>query len=194
MTTPKIYLLDWNLGMANEWHARFDDVPNVIISTESFECFMWEHSDDVDCIVSPANAYGLMDGGYDLAITRFLGEEAQQMVQKEILARFCGEQTVGTALSVFCGGYTLIHTPTMRVPSTILDDMVVYAATRSALIEAMRVGVRSMVFPALGAGTGGVPYARVAFLMRAAYDQVLNPPAHLDWDYALAQPLPDRDR
>lgn len=194
MDAPTIYLLDWNLDMAREWRESFAGLPNVRVSTDSFEDFMLCHSDEVDCIVSPANSYGLMDGGFDLSITRFLGEEAQWLVQDQILERYFGEQPVGTAISVRCSGYTLIHAPTMRVPSTIVDDMVVYAAMRAALAEALRVGVRSMVVPAFGAGTGGVAPRSVARLMRAAYDQVMNPPASLDWDYAMARPLPDRDR
>lgn len=28
---------------------------------------------DVECVVSPANSFGLMDGGYDLTITMWFG-------------------------------------------------------------------------------------------------------------------------
>ena len=193
-TMPEIHLLDWNLEMAREWQEQFAGLENVHVSTDSFEIFMLRHFDDVDCIVSPANSYGLMDGGYDLSIIQFLGEEAQELVQAAILEKHCGEQPVGSSLSIRCEGRVLIHTPTMRVPSTIVDEMVVYQAMRTTLIEALAQGVRSMVIPAFGAGTGAVPYAAVARMMRAAYDQVANPPTTLDWDYAYGRKLPDQVR
>ena len=40
---------------------------------------------DVECVVSPANSYGFMDGGYDLAITNYFGEALMEKVQRLII-------------------------------------------------------------------------------------------------------------
>lgn len=77
---------------------------------------------------------------------------------------------------------------------TIVDPMVVYHCTRSALLEAMRNGASAMAFPAFGAGTGMVPFETVARLMGEAYDQVASPPEALDWRNAHSRSLPDTVR
>ena len=83
----------------------------------------------------------------------------------------------------------------LRVPSAIVDPMVVYHAMRSTLIEAMRKGVQTMVVSAFGAGCGMLPFDTVAGLMAAAYRQVASPPKEISWDYANSRgELPDMDR
>lgn len=42
--------------------------------------------------------------------------------------------------------------------------------------------ISTIVFPAMGAGFGGVPYTAVARQMAAAYHHYLNPPHRMDWD------------
>ena len=94
-----------------------------------FASFMKTHEGRIDAVVSPANAYGLMDGGYDKALTDYFGNDLQLAVQKEIIKRFYGEQPVGTSFSSPIpdhSGMLLIHTPTMRSPSQIKDIMIVY--------------------------------------------------------------------
>lgn len=46
---------------------------DVACVCESLENFLNTHT--IDCVVSPANSFGLMDGGYDLAITEYFGEQ-----------------------------------------------------------------------------------------------------------------------
>ncbi len=73
---------------------------------------------DFDCLVSPANSFGLMDGGMDAAIVRFLGSQVQERVQERILTEYLGEQPVGTSFIVETGHPKhpfLAHTPTMRL-------------------------------------------------------------------------------
>lgn len=193
MELPKIYLLDISMSLVNAWNDAFEDEPNVIAVHGDFVRFMDKHP-EVDCIVSPANSYGIMDGAYDYAITKYFGKELMRAVQGRILDVWFGEQPVGTSISVKHKGITLIHTPTMRVPSTIVDPMVVYHSMRSTLIEALHDDVRAMVVPAFGAGCGKLPFDVVATLMAAAYRQVANPPARINWEYANSRPLPDNER
>ena len=78
----------------------------------------------------------------------------------------------------------LIHTPTMRAPSAIADPLVVYRCMRTTLMCALNNRVESIVIPAFGGATGNVPYCSIAALMKEAYDQVMNPPKSLNWEYA----------
>ncbi len=68
----QIYLLDINKEMTDAWHKCFDS-SNVEIVNEDFATFMSKHP-NIEAIVSPANSFGLMDGGYDKAITNYFGE------------------------------------------------------------------------------------------------------------------------
>ncbi|MBQ7712992.1 MAG: macro domain-containing protein [Clostridia bacterium] len=139
---------------------------------------------EVECVVSPANAFGLMDGGYDAAITAWFGEQLPKRVQRYILENYYGEQPVGTSFLIDAGrdGQKLIHTPTMRVPSKILDPAVVYQSMRTTLMTALGAGVRSIVIPVFGGRTGGVPDGLAAKMMWLGYDQVMRPNRTIDWE------------
>jgi len=179
-----IYLLDRSESVTAAWRRSFCDCEDVAVICGDFAEFM--DRNNVDCVVSPANSYGLMDGGYDLAITRYFGPELQKQVQKYILQNYCGEQPVGTAFLINIPGSDkkLIHTPTMRVPSPIRDPIVVYQCMRVTLMLAKEHQIGRIVIPAFGRLTGRLPAELVADLMRAGYDQVYHPPKALDWDYA----------
>ena len=190
MYCPITYLLDQEPCMTDAWQQAFEDISGVHVVQDDFTSFMDTHP-QVDCIVAPGNSYGLMDAGYDAAIVSYYGEGLKHAVQRKILDEWFGEQPVGTSMSIEHAGITLVHTPVMRVPSVVRDPMVVYHATRSALIEAMRRGVKAVVLPAFGAGCGKVPHDVVARLMAQAYKQLLNPPSELTWHYAHSLDLPD---
>lgn len=170
--------------MAKAWEEQFDGVKTVKVVCSDFGRFMVEGK--VDCVVSPANAYGLMDGGYDQAITDWFGEELQMRVREHILSNFCGEQPVGTSFIIDAkkDGVRLIHTPTMRYPDRIRDPLVVYTCTRTCLMCAMQNGVKSIVVPAFGALTGCLSPQTVAGMMKRAFDQLSVPPAYISWRYA----------
>lgn len=180
----KIFLLDCNNSIIESWSHYFKDIPNVVIINDDFKDFM--DNNDVSCIVSPGNAYGLMDGGYDLAISEWFGWELMRTVQSVILKRYRGEQPVGTSIIVDTGikDIKLIHTPTMRVPSRIIDASIVYQCMRTCLITAIDNSIQSIVIPAFGGGCGAVPASLIGSLMYNAYAQIMNPPSELNWEYA----------
>ena len=78
----KIYLLDNNFNMIREWKRYFADVSCVEIVYDDFENFMKIHK--VDCVVSPANSFGLMVGGFDLAISKWFSWGFMESVQSYI--------------------------------------------------------------------------------------------------------------
>ena len=149
LSEMKIYLLDNNPAMTEAWEQYFPAVPNVKIINDDFANFMNTHS--VDCVVSPANAYGLMDGGYDYAISEWFGWDLQKKVQKYILEKLYGEQPVGISIIIDTGknGIKLIHTPSMRYPDKIREPLIVYQCMRTCLMTAMNNGVRTIVIPHL---------------------------------------------
>lgn len=189
LSEMKIYILDIVKSKADYAAEWFRDKPNVKVVNQSFEAFMSDT--DVECVVSPGNAYGIMDGGYDYAITSWFGEQLTQRVRKHIIDNFCGEQLVGTSFIIDAGKgeQKLIHTPTMRTPQEIIDPAIVYQCMRSTLMCAMDNDASSVVIPLFGCSTGGVEARLAAELMLRAYEQLENPPKQLDWDYAREQEI-----
>ena len=171
---PLVYLLAMQPELANAFAQVFSDADGIIIAREDFASFMDRHP-EVTGIVSPANSFGLLSGGLDKAIRDYLGKELQDAVRERIKNEWFGEQTVGTSLTVDipgCPAKKLLHTPTMRTPLKIMDDLIVYSCMRSALIEAIKNDVAAMVVPAFGGGSGQLPVEVIAHHMRLAWDQI----------------------
>lgn len=181
----KIYLLDINKNIVDAWKSSFKYCSNVEVIHESFENFMNTHQ-DIDAVVSPANSFGLMDGGYDKAITLYFGKELMRDVQDYIIDKWYGEQPVGTSFSIPIKNTDkiLIHTPSMRTPEVIEDPRIIYQCMRTTLIEAFNKNVENIVIPAFGGLTGKVEPNALAYMMKAAYDQVFHRPDKLNWGYA----------
>ena len=144
-------------------------------------------------MVSPANSFGLMDGGIDAAITRFFGVELMLAVQKRIIEEYLGEQPVGTSMIVETGNLKhpfLAHTPTMRIPLTISHTDHVYLAMWAMLREVHHHNhsderkINIIACPGLGTGTGRVPFREAARQMSLAYKNYLKPPMQINWAYA----------
>lgn len=180
----KVYLLDKNKIITDMWRAYFRDEKDVEVVCDEFENFMESHN--VECIVSPVNSYGLMDGGYDLAITEYFGEELMKKVQKYIIENYYGEQPVGTSfiMKTDAKNIQMIHTPTMRIPSKIKEPMVVYQAMRTTLMTALENNIKSIVIPAFGGCCGFMNPQVLCEFMYEGYRQIMNPPEKINWDYA----------
>lgn len=180
----KVYLLDRNKRISDIWKIYFRDEQDVEVMCCGFEKFMENYN--VECIVSPANSYGIMDGGYDLAITEYFGEELMKKVQKYIIRNYYGEQPVGTSFIIETGvkNIKLIHTPTMRIPAKIKEPMVVYQAMRTTLMTALENNIKSIVILAFGGCCGDMNPQELCELMYEGYRQIMNPPEKLSWDYA----------
>jgi O-acetyl-ADP-ribose deacetylase (regulator of RNase III) len=172
---PALALRTLDEGMAAAWEAHFQ-LPEVTIAVGDIL------ETNVDAILSPANSFGFMDGGIDLLYSRFFGWELQDALQERIASEYDGELPVGQAILLPTGhkaiGF-LVSAPTMRVPAVIDGTVNVYLAFRAALLAVQRHNtgrgpkIRSLASPALGAGIGGMPFARVARQMFAAYSDVV---------------------
>ena len=178
-----IYLIERDPWKFKCLELYFKNLDNVHTVNADFRDFIKETQ--VECVVSPANSFGLMDGGYDRALTEWYGEQLQERVQQYIITYFYGEQPVGTSFIIDTNkdGQKLIHTPTMRVPQTITDPCVVYQCMRTTLITATENNVKSILIPMFGGRTGGVKPDVIAKMMRFGLDQLQSVPAKLDWEY-----------
>lgn len=153
-----------------------------------------------DALVSPANSFGFMDGGLDLAYSQHFGWDLQMRLRRQILEGHSGELLVGAAEVVETGKMVpglMIAAPTMRVPMRLPEDSVnSYLSTRAALLAARdgrlpdgnlassRIKVLSV--PAMGTGVGRISPKVCARQMRAAYDAVVISPAKLPTSWAEA--------
>ncbi|EDS8887320.1 macro domain-containing protein [Salmonella enterica subsp. enterica serovar Newport] len=180
-------------AMAAAFECYFQNTDNVEIIPVPFETIP-----EFDCMVSAANSFGLMDGGVDAAITTYFGTQLQRRVQKYIIQEYLGEQPVGTAFITETGDGEhpwLVHAPTMRVPLIIDGTDAVYNATRAALLAIFQHNksvaeykkIKSVVFPAMGAGCGQVPPDSVARQMKLAWDSFINCATEINWQYASAR-------
>ena len=182
----ELWLIHPDEEMCEAFRTRFDGLPSFRVIQSRFE-----HLPPHDCFVTAANSFGIMNAGIDAAVIRFHGEELMQRVQNRILNEYLGEQPIGTSFIESTGnpGFPFIaHSPTMRVPGSIEGTDKVYAATWASLLAVYHFKVKNesplktVVFPAMGAGFGGVPYSEVARQMAVAYRHYLNPPHRMNWD------------
>jgi O-acetyl-ADP-ribose deacetylase (regulator of RNase III) len=172
-------LIDRSPQLAAAWQRAFGTIAEVEILTGDY------FQRPADAIVSPANSFGFMDGGLDLAIRNVLGDQIQHRVQQVILDKHLGELPVGSAEIVATDHPRwpyLISAPTMRVPEPVSFTINAYLAFRAALLAAMHFNraagerkIASLVCCGLGTGVGGIAPARCATQMLLAYKDLLMP-------------------
>jgi len=182
MLPSTILLVDRSQSLVDRWREQFADCPSV----QAVEGDYFERP--ADAIVSPANCFGIMDGGLDLAIRDQLGFAVESKVQQVIVDRYHGELPIGCAEIVETNDSRwryLIAAPTMRVPEPIPYTINAYLAFRAVLVAIENFNkslgkreIDSLVCCGLGTGIGKVSPERCARLMRAAY-QIMKAPARI---------------
>jgi O-acetyl-ADP-ribose deacetylase (regulator of RNase III) len=191
----KLVLCDFNEELVNEWKMAFKEHPEVEIRYGRFEDV------DFDCVVSPANSFGLMDGGIDEAITMHFGQQMMDRVQQRIIEKYAGEQPVGTCEIVRATANEnserikfVAHTPTMIIPANIAHTTNVYMAMKAMLLavekhnkENINNRINTVVCSGLGTGAGRVPFKKAANDMSKAYYNFKHRPNQLSWKFALVR-------
>jgi O-acetyl-ADP-ribose deacetylase (regulator of RNase III) len=187
----ELILVDVQTELCEAWINSFKNLPRVTVYNGKFQ-----EITEFDCIVSPANSFGLMDGGIDLLIRNFFGMQVQKNVQKIIKKEFYGEQPVGTSIIVDTENDDhpfLAHTPTMRVPRDISNTDNVYNAA-FAMFRAIanhnkndRTRINKVLCPGLGTATGRVKPKEAARQMALAYKNFLEPTTNLIWSNLIAR-------
>jgi len=170
--------------LADAWQQHCGDLADVTIHRGSILDLK------IDAVVSPANSFGFMDGGIDHLYSHHFGWHVQDRLQQLIKERHRGELLVGTAEVVETDDSNipfLIAAPTMRVPMRLNDSVHPYLAARAVLLlikhgtfpagslagEAITDGIKSVAFPGLGTGVGGVGFNTCAHQVRAAIEHVV---------------------
>jgi len=143
-----------------------------------------------DCIVSPTNSFGLMDGGIDRAISYmlntiddvdYIGKKVRNVIHK----KHGGEQPIGTCMIISTDNLKfpyLAHAPTMRIPRNSVNTLNPYYAFKAVLCEVLNFNetqrskiepiIKSILTTTFCTGCGEMPL-RMAFLqMKKAYDVV----------------------
>ena len=132
-------------------------------------------------LVSPANSFGAMSGGFDLAIRKaYRPFPIEDRVREAIDAQAAGELPVGCALVVPTPETRYSHlvvAPTMRTPRDMRGTLAAYLAFRAVLLAVRRwnangadVPIQRLVCPGLATGIGQMDAETAARQMRAAWD------------------------
>jgi O-acetyl-ADP-ribose deacetylase (regulator of RNase III) len=180
MFPERVFLLDRERRLAAAWKEAFSDVAAVEVVHGDF------FSTEAEAMVSPANSFGIMDGGLDRAIRDVLGAGVERRVRDRIIEHHHGELPVGLAEVVATDDARwplLVCAPTMRIPESASNTTNAYLAFRAALLALVRHGtargrpVASVVCPGLCTGIGAMSARRCAAQMRIAFRQVSNSPA-----------------
>lgn len=179
-----LVLTDVELSMVQAWQKFCGDLDFVKIHHGSILSL------SVDAVVSPANSYGFMDGGIDLAYSHFFGWQIQEKLQKIIYHKYHGELLVGNAEIVETENPQipfLIASPTMRVPMQLGNTVNPYLAARAVFLlwkygivyqgvfaeSPISEVVQTIAIPGLGTGVGGVGVNTCAKQVRSAIDDFL---------------------
>jgi O-acetyl-ADP-ribose deacetylase (regulator of RNase III) len=183
---------------ADDAHAAFQrafaGVPAVRLTRDD----ICRAAAGVDCLATPGNSFGRMDGGADGSINTLLsageagGGRVHERVQRFLVCNYFGEQPVGTCVFLpvtHPSVQILAHVPTMRVPEDVSQSLNAYLAFRALLVEIMlhnqrRGGrqIHAVACTPFCTGAGCMSHERAAAQMRAAWDSVMHvrPPLH-DW-------------
>lgn len=166
-----VKLVDINTRMVIAWKNEFSNYANLEIHEGSI------FEQNAQAIVSPANSFGIMDGGLDGKLRDFFGKEIENLVRDKIEKEYFGELPVGCAVTVKTGNKNfpiLISAPTMRVPENIATTQNVYLSMRAILLQCLINNIESVLIPGLGALSGQMPFEIVARQMRVAYDKIIR--------------------
>ncbi len=178
-TLEKLYLIDSKPELCDKWRQVFSSYPEV----EVLEGDYFQQS--ADAIVSPANSFGIMDGGLDLAIRNELGFQVEADIQEVILNKYHGEMPIGSAEIINTNHDKwsfMIAAPTMRIPENVAFTLNAYIAFRAILIAINSFNesepkrpIKSLVCSGLGTRIGSMEPVKCAAQMRAAYKLIKEP-------------------
>src|SRR5262245_9419970 len=87
----RILLVDKDAKLVHAWQEVFEDETDVTAKRADF------FETNTTAMVSPANSFGIMDGGLDRAIADVLGHGVTRRVRERIEERHHGELPIGIA-------------------------------------------------------------------------------------------------
>jgi O-acetyl-ADP-ribose deacetylase (regulator of RNase III) len=187
MNPITFYLRGHDGRLVEQWKKWFAEFPEVI--AEKGDIFGIQ----ADAIISPANCFGFMDGGIDLAYSKKLGWHVQDRLRTLLREHYDGELPIGLAVLIetdYPAIPFLISAPTMRAPTNVSNTLNAYLAFRAALRvikkqnEKSPGSITSVLCPGLATGTGEMLPEICAKQMHAAYIEIMKdqprPPASVN--------------
>jgi O-acetyl-ADP-ribose deacetylase (regulator of RNase III) len=171
MALTRVTVVGTDAKLVTAWSAEFGAYPSVrIVHGSIFDT-------DANTLVSPANSFGIMDGGLDGKLRDYFGTSVEQTLRERIRGQFHGELPVGMATVVETSHARhpyLISAPTMRYPADVSHTVNAYLATKATLnAAAAHPAQLSLAIPGFCALTGGMSPTQVARQMRIAYERVV---------------------
>lgn len=178
MSLPTIVFIDVNEENIKEFKRQFKGVKNVEFFVDDIR------NTKCDCIVSPANSFGMMDGGVDLFIEQML--HIEKKLCKQIKLEHFGEQHVGSMTMVKVDGHPIVKwmasVPTMRLPEDVSETHNAYIAFRTLLVylKKNKTGIKRVACTPFCTGAGHMPVEVSARQMYLAYKSVMEA-RYPDW-------------
>jgi O-acetyl-ADP-ribose deacetylase (regulator of RNase III) len=170
----ELILCDLNPIVCSAWRRAFRGLNVTIECGDLFDI-------EADAYVSPANSYGIMDGGLDLLLNRRFPRIGVR-VRGRISARGCplppGEAIIVETDDPYVP--FLVVAPTMFEPSRVSQTSNAQKAMSGALRAVQNLNssgegpIESVVFPGLGTGIGACDPKEAAEQMASAYRSYLG--------------------
>lgn len=176
-----LVLRDTNPEMVMAWLDAFADFGPWSIGSDNILRLKG------DAIISPANSYGYMDGGIDLAYRNHFGLGIQNRLQRYLEEKFGSMLSVGQAILIPTSNEAIPHmivAPTMERPTDVSKTRNAYTAMRAALAavaeynqrvsESGGQAVYRILCPGMCTGIGRMDPYESANQMRQAVDEALE--------------------
>jgi len=169
-----VILCDIHAPLIRAWRESFVEHANV----EVFHGSIVDVS--ADAYVSPANSFGIMDGGIDVILS-----ERFPLVEERVQTAIASTGTplaVGSCITIETGDFDvpfMLCAPTMMFPSRVAHTDHAYQAMLAILREVERFnsvggGIESVAIPGLCTGVGAMPPDVAASQMARAYAEFVG--------------------
>ncbi len=145
----QLVLVDTDPVLVDHWKREFAAFSEVEV--------VWGHILPLaqNAIVSPANSYGIMDGGIDLLYLQYFGMQVQDRVLDAISRRQEGYLPVGASLVVKTDHPKipyLVVSPAMLVPEPVPPANSFFAMSAALRAASSHAGITRVYCPGLGTG------------------------------------------
>lgn len=182
------HLCDINKEVVDAWELYFEGYDNFkFYCGNIFDVPINEENNNA--LVSPANSFGDLQGGIDLAYYHYFGPNLETMLQNVIIKEKYGELIVGDTIMLKLNnvyGY-FISAPTMRVPQKLETNSVnAFLAFRAVLIKLIEFNkdnddpITHVLCPGLGTSIGKLAPNHCAKQMLDAYNIMIKPDDYLE--------------
>ena len=178
----RIIFTDTNTELASAVDVLKDEygLKDILVFNKPFQEVL--SMELVDVLVSPANSFGIMDGGVDLFIKEYLPFGLETRIQEKLKDKGRNFIPVGDCELVFTGQYYpkyLAVAPTMTTPSNISNTINGYLATKAVLDKCKEED--TILFMGMGGLTGGYTSEQCARLMLRAIKDHQDNTTYKSW-------------